>query len=72
VRREKLLREVGYRARSGACRLKDQTYIILDRDQHPREQLELIAEVLKERSLGQIDLSSSRAHLSLVDSIRRD
>ena len=32
VRTEKLLREVGYRVRSGRCRVKGQDLIILDRD----------------------------------------
>jgi hypothetical protein len=57
VRREKLLREVGYRARGGACRLREQNLVIIDRDQPPHEQLEIIAEALKGRDLESMYLS---------------
>lgn len=57
VRREKLLREVGYRARGGACRLREQDLVIIDRDQPPQEQLEIIAEALKGRDLESMYLS---------------
>jgi hypothetical protein len=58
VRRERLLREVGYRARSGACRLKDQDYVILDRERSPMEQLEVLADVLRERAVPGFELST--------------
>ena len=35
VRRERILREVGYRARGGACRLREKDLVIIDRDQPP-------------------------------------
>ena len=35
VRREKILREVGYRARGGACRFRDRNLIIFDREMAP-------------------------------------
>ncbi len=57
VRREKLLREVGYRARGGLCRLREQDLVIVDRDQPPQEQLEIIAEALKGRDLESMYLS---------------
>jgi hypothetical protein len=44
VRREKILREVGYRARGGACRLREQDPLILDREQAPADQIEVLAE----------------------------
>lgn len=57
VRREKLLREVGYRARGGACRLREENLVIIDRDQPAHEQLELLAEALRERDLESVYLS---------------
>lgn len=57
VRREKLLREVGYRVRSGACRLREENLVIIDRDQPPHEQLEVLAEALKGRDLDSVYLS---------------
>jgi len=57
VRREKLLREVGYRARGGACRLRENDLVIIDRDQPPHEQLEILAEVLHGRDLEAVYLS---------------
>lgn len=46
VRTEKLLREAGYRARSGRCRVKDQELIVLDRDASIAEQIEFLTEAL--------------------------
>ncbi len=57
VRREKILREVGYRARGGACRLREKDLVIIDRDQAPAEQLEILAEALRERDLESLYLS---------------
>ncbi len=57
VRREKLLREVGYRARGGMCRLREDNLVIIDRDQPPHEQLEIVAEALKGRDLESLYLS---------------
>src|SRR5271170_1194431 len=57
VRREKILREVGYRARGGACRLRDQDLLILDRDQAPTDQIEVLAEALRGRDLEAVYLS---------------
>jgi hypothetical protein len=57
VRREKILREVGYRARGGACRLREKDLIIIDRDQSPAEQLEILAEALRSRDLESLYLS---------------
>jgi len=57
VRRERLLREVGYRARGGACRLRDKNMVILDREQPPHEQLEVLAEALRSRDCEGVYLS---------------
>jgi CheY-like chemotaxis protein len=63
VRREKILREVGYRARGGPCRLRDQDLIIIDREMPPGDQLEVIAEALKERPHEQLYLSPAARKL---------
>ncbi len=57
VRREKLLREIGYRARGGICRLREEQLIIIDRDQPPHEQVEILAEALRGRDLESVYLS---------------
>ena len=49
VRTEKLLREVGYHARSGGCRVKGQQLIILDRDSPLADQVEFLASELDEQ-----------------------
>ena len=63
VRREKILREVGYRARGGLCRLREQDLIILDREMPPADQLEMIADALKERAHEQLYLSPAARKL---------
>src|SRR5713226_7159667 len=57
VRREKILREIGYRTRGGACRLRERDLVIIDRDQPASEQLEVIAEALRSRDLESVYLS---------------
>jgi len=49
VRTEKLLREAGYRARSGRCRIKGQDVILIDRDAPIADQIEFLASELAER-----------------------
>jgi hypothetical protein len=49
VRTEKLLREVGYRARSGRCRVKGREFILLDKDTPLSEQVDFLAAELAER-----------------------
>jgi hypothetical protein len=51
VRRERLLREIGYRARGGACRLREKDLVIIDPNQPPGEQLEVLVEALRARDL---------------------
>lgn len=43
VRTENLMREVGYRARSGRCRFKGQDIILIDRETPLSEQIEFLA-----------------------------
>lgn len=57
VRRERLLREVGYRARGGACRLREKDLVIIDSAQPPAEQLEVLLEALRTRDLEALYLS---------------
>ncbi|HWH78426.1 MAG TPA: hypothetical protein VNT76_13685 [Candidatus Binatus sp.] len=49
VRTEKLLREAGYRAHSGRCRIKGQDVIVIDRDAPIRDQIEFLAGELSAR-----------------------
>ena len=50
VRTEKLLREAGYRAKSGSCRVKGQDVILIDRDARISDQIEFLAGELAELS----------------------
>jgi hypothetical protein len=49
VRAERLMREVGYHAHSGRCRLRGKEMLILDRDSPLRDQVEFLAGELEER-----------------------
>ena len=49
VRTERLMREVGYHAHSGRCRVKGKEVLILDRDTPLRDQVEFLAGELDER-----------------------
>jgi hypothetical protein len=57
VRRERLLREIGYRARGGACRLREKDLVIIDPNQPPNEQLDVLVEALRARDLEALYLS---------------
>ena len=57
VRREKILREIGYRVRGGACRLREKNLVIIDRDMALAEQLEVLADALRSRDLESLYLS---------------
>ena len=52
VRMEKLLREVGYHAHSGRCRLKGQELIIIDRETPLGDQVDLLATELNKKELA--------------------
>ena len=49
VRTEKLLREAGYRAHSGRCRIKGQDVLLIDRDAPIADQIEFLSNELAER-----------------------
>ena len=49
VRTEKLIREVGYRVRSGRCRFKGKDIILIDRDAPISEQIECLTAELAQR-----------------------
>jgi hypothetical protein len=57
VREERLLREVGYRVRSGSCRVRDEEVIFLDRGLPTNAQIDVLVEELAGRSLDAIYLS---------------
>lgn len=54
VRTEKLLREVGYKPRSGRCRVNGQEVILIDRDAPISEQIEFLA--------SELDLQNPETH----------
>jgi hypothetical protein len=56
VRTEKLLREAGYRAKSGSCRVNGRDLILIDRDARLSDQIEFLTSELAER---QADSGSS-------------
>jgi hypothetical protein len=51
VREEILLREVGYRVRSGLCRVRGEDVIFLDRHLSPAERVEALLGALADRDL---------------------
>ncbi len=57
VRRERILREVGYRARGGQCQLHERKLVIIDREQPAAEQLEVLADALRGYDLESLYLS---------------
>jgi hypothetical protein len=64
VRTEKLLREAGYRAHSGRCRVKGQELIVIDRDTPLADQIEFLTNELAGRQAeadSQATPSSSQA-----------
>ncbi len=63
VRHEKLLREVGYRARSGSCKVREKNLVILDRTLAPAEQVEILAEALRGRDFENLYLSPAARRL---------
>ena len=57
VREEELLRDVGYRPRSGACRVGERDVILLDRKLAGPERIEVLCAALADRDLEQVFLS---------------
>jgi len=67
VREERLLREVGYRVRSGRCRLREDEIIFLERGLPASAQIDVLIDELANRSLDDIYLSpAARALLEKV------
>jgi len=67
VREERLLREVGYRVRSGRCRLREDEIIFLERGLPASAQIDVLIDELAHRSLDDIYLSPvARALLEKV------
>ena len=63
VREEKLLREVGYRVRSGSCRLRETHVILLDRGLPVTAQIDVLVDELARRSLDEVYLSPAARRL---------
>jgi hypothetical protein len=57
VREERLLREVGYRVRSGRCRLRADEIIFLERGLPPAAHIDVLIDELAGRSLDDVYLS---------------
>lgn len=63
VREEKLLREVGYRVRSGSCRVHETHVILLDRGLPLAAQIDVLVDELARRSLDDVYLSPAARRL---------
>jgi hypothetical protein len=63
VREEVLLREVGYRVRSGGCRVRGEEVIFLDRHLPPRERLQILLDELGGRDIETVYLSPALRRL---------
>jgi hypothetical protein len=63
VRTEKLLREVGYRVRSGRCRLNGKELILVDREAPISDQIDFLSTELaqRQRETLQSDRGSGQA-----------
>jgi hypothetical protein len=57
VREEELLRDVGYRPRSGVCRVGERDVILLDRKLSGPERVEVLCTALAERDLEHVFIS---------------
>ena len=57
VREEELMREVGYRARSGACRIGGARVILLDRRGSADDHIEALCAALRDEDLERVFLS---------------
>jgi hypothetical protein len=57
VREEELLRDVGYRPRSGRCRVRERDVILLDRKLSDPERMEVLCVALADRDLERVFLS---------------
>ena len=57
VREEELLREVGYRPRSGVCRVGERDVILMDRKLSGPERVEVLCAALADRDIDRVFLS---------------
>jgi len=64
VRKEKLLREAGYRVHSGRCRVNGQDVILIDRDAPIGDQIEFLASELTERRGPPVAVSETAESLN--------
>ncbi len=63
VRHEKLLREVGYRVRSGSCRVRDTRLLLLDRALPALAQIDVLVDELAGCGLDDVYLSPAARRL---------
>jgi len=63
VREETLLREVGWHVRSGACRVRGEELVFLDRNASPEERLQVLADRIAERGVDDVYLSPALRRL---------
>jgi len=63
VREEILLREVGYRVRSGLCRVRGEDVIFLDRNLPPEERVQVLVDGLAGRDVETVYLSPALRRL---------
>lgn len=63
VRQERFLREVGYRVRSGRCRVRTSNLILIDRDLPAQAQLDLLIDELAGKNLEQVYVSPAARRL---------
>jgi len=63
VREELLLREVGYRVRSGVCRVRGEDVVFLDRNLPPEERVQVLLDGLAGRDVETVYLSPALRRL---------
>jgi len=63
VRHEKLLREVGYRVRSGSCRVRGTRLLLLDRGLPAAAQIDVLVDELAGCTLDEVYLSPAARRL---------
>ena len=63
VREEVLLREVGYRVRSGLCRVHGEDVVFLDRSLPPEERVQVLLDTLAGRDVETVYLSPALRRL---------
>lgn len=63
VRRERLLRDVGYQVKSGLCRLQEQEMLLLEQGLSADVQIDLLVNALSRRDLAGVPLSEEARDL---------